>query len=563
MIRTLAGKFVDVSIKNGRVFINPAKKVYKKYKELEPKRTYNTWILQDEDSCFVSKEIDKEPFISIVVPAYNTDPSHYLAMVYSVVNQHYENWELIIVNASEDEELKQNIKDSQNIDTRIKVVEPKKNLGIAGNTNFGLKYCKGDYIAFLDHDDLLHICALHSVAYAINNHGAELIYSDEDKIKDDSSFYFNPFFKPAWSPDLFENVNYINHFTVVKAEFVKKVEELRPKCDGAQDYDLLLRVIDTCKPKIEHISRVLYHWRAAETSTASDFSTKTYVLDAGTFALKEHLERVGVKGTAKAIPNRPGFYETLPEAPKKVSIAIGPVDPSRYRLCLAWLEELSKYTDHMNTQLIVGDWVKKYKTKLKFSSVNYIKSSDSEYWQNVAETVSGEVVLCFRAAALPRNKQEIQKLASAASLGNKIISPFIISTDNSILDAGLVESDHGKQRLFTGCKLGDDSYYGSTELVRNVSGLTMSFFACTKDNFVKLLSGAKGKVLSDKDLDNLGAIRKVAYPHTPMIYKGELLDDALRNDLYFNPQLMQAHTDLYIKVPRWENLKEKSERENG
>jgi glycosyltransferase involved in cell wall biosynthesis len=499
-----------------------------------------------------------------VVPAYNTEPSHYLAMIYSVINQHYENWELVIVNASNDSSLKTKIKESQEIDTRIKVVEPNKNLGIAGNTNFGLKHCKGEYIAFLDHDDLLHGCALHCVAHVIDKAGAGLIYSDEDKIKEDSSFYYGPFFKPAWSPDLFENANYINHLTAVKASYVKKVNGLRPECDGAQDYDLLLRVIDICQPKIEHISRVLYHWRAAQTSTASDFSTKSYVLQAGTKALSEHLERQGVKGSVKAIANRPGFYETLPHAPKKISIVIGPVDSPNYRLCLTWLEELSgRINKATKTELIVGDWLKKYKPSFKFDSVCYVEGSDKEYWLKAAEAASEAVVFCFTAAALPHDDHAISKLAAMATKGQNVISPFVVSNDRIILDAGLVESDHGKQRLFTGCKLGDDSYYSSTELNRNVAGLTLDFFACNQEIFTKLAANAESSSLTDFDLDKLKGIKKVVNPHAFFIYKGELLRDPLRNSKYFNPQLTQAHTELYVKVPRWENLKERSERENA
>lgn len=563
MIRSLAGKFTNVAVKNGQFVIRPARIAYKKYKEQAPKQTYNAWVTQNEESCFMPGNLKREPLISIVVPAYNTEPSHYLSMVYSVANQHYENWELVIVNASDNQELKEKISASQSIDARIKVVEPKKNLGISGNTNFGIEHCTGEYIAFLDHDDLLHICALHSLAYVIGESGAGIIYSDEDKIKDDGSMYFEPFFKPAWSPDLLGNVNYINHFTAIKTEHVKKVGGLRPKFDGAQDYDLLLRVIDICQPKIEHISRVLYHWRAAATSTANDFSTKGYVLDAGAAALTEHLERQGVKGAAKAIPNRPGFYETLPRAPGKVSIVIGPVDTPNYRLCLVWLEELNKRIGKsLKIQLIIGDWLKKYKPNITFDTISYIEGSNKEYWHQAAKAVKESTVLCFTAAALPDDKQAILKLIAIVGGGQRIASPMVVSQDKSILDAGLVESDHGKQRLFTGCKLGDSTYYGSTEWVRNVAGLTLDFFACNKDNFTKLASSASSRLLTDKELDKLGKIQKVVNPHAYFVYKGELLEDTFRNSRYFNPQLMQAHTDLYIKVPRWESLKDQSEREN-
>ena len=549
----------------GQFAKEPLKKAYKAYKQAAPRATYNTWVSENEDSCFVRKKLQEEPLISVVVPAYNTEPSHFLAMVFSVVNQHYDNWELVIVNASDERSAKNRIAQTADIDTRIKVVTPEKNLGIAGNTNFGIKHCKGTYIAFLDHDDLLHKCALHSVMSAIDETGAGIVYTDEDKIKDDSSLFFEPFLKPRWSPDLFENANYINHFTVIKAEHVNKVKGLRSKCDGAQDYDLLLRVLDECEPKIEHVSRILYHWRAAATSTANDFATKTYVLEAGEHALKEHLERRGIKGTAKAIPGMPGFYATLPQTPSKLSVVIGPVDASNRRLCAVWLQELAKKIDHnIHTELVVGDWLEKYDIEAGFNSTHYIEGPDETYWRRAAAAVSHDNVLCFSNAALPDDEHAISEIIAQASVGNVVSSPYIVG-GKMILDAGLVESDHGKQRLFTGCEIGDDSYYGYTGLVRNVAGLTLDIFAAKKDLFTRLAKNKTDTVLTDMDLDNVkdDDTRLIVNPRAKFNFNGTLNIENFRNERYFNPQLAQAHTDLYVKVSSWGNLKSISERDNA
>lgn len=564
MIRSLTGKLVNVTIKNGQFFIEPAKKAYIAYRQSAPRATYNTWVRENEERCYVKGALKHEPLISIVVPAYNPEPSHYLSMVYSVVNQHYDNWELVVVNASDDKRSKQQIAQSADIDARIKVVTPDKNRGIAANTNLGLQHCHGDYIAFLDHDDLLQICALHSIAYTATKTDAGIIYSDEDKIKDDDSMFFQPFFKPQWSPDLFENVNYINHLTVVKKEHVDKVNGLRPKFDGAQDYDFLLRVIDICDPKIEHISRILYHWRAAKSSTANDFSTKQYVLKAGETALQEHLKRQNIKGKAQAIEGMPGFYRTLPQPPLKISIVIGPVDPNNYRLCAVWLNELAKKipTD-LKTELIVGDWLEKHELQ-GYTHIKYLDCDQKTYWSKVADTVGENTVLCFSAAAIPDDPSAIYELISQASSGDKYVSPFIVG-GNMILDAGLVESDHGKQRLFTGCELGDDTYYGYTGFVRNVAGLTLDIFATNKDNFAKVTRDKNNAILTDIDLDHAktAQTKLVVNPRAKFNFKGYLTLDKFHNDQYFNPQLTQAHTDLYVKVPFWGNLKDRSERENG
>jgi Glycosyl transferase family 2 len=566
MISSLSKQIALRVARKGQFVAVPLKKAYKTYKQEIPKVTYNAWIVESQNSCYVRKDPNQKPFISVIVPAYNTEPSHFLAMVYSVINQDYANWELVIVNASDNGEAKQRVAAATDIDTRIKVVTPDKNLGIAGNTNFGIKHCSGDYIAFLDHDDLLHKCALHSMAAAISQTGAGIVYSDEDKIKDDSSMFFDPFFKPKWSPDLFENVNYINHLTVIKTEHIRRVKALRPKFDGAQDYDLLLRVIDICKPRIEHVSRVLYHWRAASTSTASDFSTKTYVMKAGQSALREHLERQGVKGSTKPMPNLPGFYRTIPETPRKISLVIGPVDQSNHHLCVAWLKELSKQIDNgIETQLVIGDWLKRRDLGNSFSSVKYIEGRDDTYWQTAAKAADEPVVLCFGIAALPYDKHAISEIIAQASTGQTVVAPFVVGGDNTILDAGLVESEHGKQRLFTGCRLGDSTYYGYTGFVRNVAGLTLDIFAASRGKFVELTANKHGSTLTDIDLDKIKShdTRLIVNPRAPLDFKGALTLDKFMNDQYFNPQLMQAHTDLYVKVSSWGNLKDVSERDNA
>jgi hypothetical protein len=563
MIRSLASGLIETSIRKGRFAITPAKTAYKKYKQRAPQLTYNAWVIENEEICFVPDELKREPLISVVVPAYNPEYSHYLAMVYSVINQHYDNWELVIVNASDNDKIKQATARSEEIDTRIKVVTPDKNLGISGNTNFGLKHCSGEYVAFLDHDDLLHLCALHSLAHMIGKTGAGVIYSDEDKIKDDSSMFFQPFLKPRWSPDLFENVNYINHLTAIKKEHIDKVGGLRPKFDGAQDYDLLLRVIDICEPKVEHISRILYHWRTAKSSTANDFSTKAYVLDAGQAALQEHLKRRGIKGKAGAIAGMPGFYRTLPDAPGRLSVVVGPTDRDKQRLCAVWLEELGKrFPKDTKTELVIGAWFKTYDTKAGFDKIEYIEEDKPSYWQRASNVVSEKTVLCFAAAALPDDAAAIAELAAQASAGDVFVSPFIVG-GKMILDAGLVESDHGKQRLFTGCALGDDSYYGYTGFVRNVAGLTLDIFVTSRENFARLTHDKHGASLSDIDLDRAknADTRLIVNPRAKFNFKGALTVDKFHNDQYFNPQLTQAHTDLYVKVPFWGKLKELSEKE--
>ena len=164
---------------------------------------------------------------------------------------------LCLADGSTDAESTQLIQTLSKNDSRIQHVKISENLGIVGNTNKGLKQADGEFIAFLDHDDILSEFALAEVVLALNkDKNLDLIYSDEDKLSDDGRSRLIPFFKPDWSPDLLLGVNYITHFVVARKSIVDKIGGLRKGFDGAQDYDFLLRFTEQTD-KIKHISKML------------------------------------------------------------------------------------------------------------------------------------------------------------------------------------------------------------------------------------------------------------------------------------------------------------------
>jgi glycosyltransferase involved in cell wall biosynthesis len=565
MLRSISNKSLSLAIRKGQFAIRPLKKVYKVHKERPIKYAYNSWSDENDRQCFAGDHSRSGPLVSIVVPVYNTELSDYLAMVYSVINQHYESWEMIIVNASSDPASRKQVDESASIDTRIKVIEQKNNQGISINTNLGIKSAIGKYIAFLDHDDVLHPCALHASLDVIGTTGAELTYSDEDKIKADSSLFFEPFRKPKYSPDLLMNVNYFNHLTIIKADFVKQVGGLREECDGAQDFDMLLRIINKYNPKIVHIPRVLYHWRAAATSTASSTGTKPKVLEAGTKALQHHIDNVGIKGTAHSIVNRPGFYEINFEQPKSITIVVGKVAEANHRLVGSWLSELlNSLPEYGNVQIIVGDWLKVLKPDLSNHEITYL--AHDNYWSNAAKEIKGETVLCLRDALVPQTKDAISKVIGRAYQQDVIVAPVIISSGGTIIDAGLVKTISGhNQPLFKGNKLGDSTYFGTTEWVRNVDALNLNVFAASRHNASKLFEGLHNQ--SDTSLKNFlksnPDTRLVLDAQAPMIFKAHLMPSPLINNTYFNPELTQAFApSINVDMSDWGQTKDRSEREN-
>jgi O-antigen biosynthesis protein len=478
-------------LRNLRFILRPIKNAYRSYLDLSVRRTYHKWAVHNELDCFVNDSLHEDALVSIVVPVFNTDKEHLREMIYSVVNQHYQNWELILVNASSNPESRQDAESSTQIDTRIKTVTPEKNLGISANTNLGIEAAQGEFIAFLDHDDLLHPCALHASMVLQTDQGADLIYSDEDKINHDGNYFFGPHCKADWSPSLLENLNYINHFTIIRSKFVKGLDGLRPECDGAQDYDFLWRVIDEYNPHIAHVPRVLYHWRAAQSSTAHDISTKTYIFKAGKKALQDHLDRKNIPATAEIIHSKPGFYKVNYKKPDGVSIVIGEVEKMRRPACVTWLKSLLENYDEKQVELLIGDWFEPYRQKFSFKNIQTIKASDPEdHFKQAAKRAKHETLVVFEEAATPKKKDSLFELASAAlHSGADAVQPMVLEFDGTIYDAGLVDAEYGYQPLFKGLKFGRNTFFGDTDWVRNVSAVGGTVYATTKSKLARLKDG--------------------------------------------------------------------------
>lgn len=235
--------------------------------------------------------------ISIVVPLYNTLETFLQEMIQSVIDQTYGNWELCMADGSDENHayVGRICCSYGHEDKRIKYKKLEKNLGISGNTNACLEMSTGDYIALLDHDDLLHPAALYEVMHAICDKGADFIYTDENTFHKTPEDAYCPHFKPDYAPDTLRSYNYICHFSVFSKSLLKHTGVFRSEFDGSQDYDMILRLTENAA-QIVHIPKILYYWRSHEASVASTVEAKPYTLIAAKKALSEHLNRIGLKG---------------------------------------------------------------------------------------------------------------------------------------------------------------------------------------------------------------------------------------------------------------------------
>ncbi|MHC5001437.1 MAG: glycosyltransferase family 2 protein [Planctomycetota bacterium] len=242
------------------------------------------------------KKCQHQPLISIITSVYKVDAKWLDLSIRSVVNQHYQNWELILVDdGSQRPDLSDLIASWCQKDRRIKSIQLEQNRGIAGATNAGFGQATGEFIGILDHDDELTPDALVWVVWTLNQHPqAKWFYSDEDLITTRGDCH-SPFYKPDYSPENLLSRNFICHFRVYAADVLRQIGGKRTGFDGAQDHDLALRYSEVITPdQIVHIPRVLYHWRTIRSSAATSIQAKPKAATAGVRAVSEAFRRRGV-----------------------------------------------------------------------------------------------------------------------------------------------------------------------------------------------------------------------------------------------------------------------------
>jgi hypothetical protein len=298
--------------------------------------------LSAAESAELLADCPSKPLISIVVPVYQARPAWLQRCVRSVQSQHYENWELLLVeDGPADAKMRRAIQQWCQAEQRIHARFLDEREGIAGATNAGIAMARGRFIGLLDHDDELTPDALAWMVAAHNRRpDAQWFYSDEDKLSRWGRRH-GAYFKPDFSPEMLLATMFTCHLSVYGTAALRRVGGLRPGFDGAQDHDLALRITEVVpRHQVVHVPRVLYHWRAVSGSTAAGNRQKPGACESGRRAVADALERRGMKGEVATHPLADGVYLRKDPGPKmlrnRTAEKSASIRPSRRTATSTW-----------------------------------------------------------------------------------------------------------------------------------------------------------------------------------------------------------------------------------
>lgn len=560
-----------------RKIINTIKNRNKNVDVYNEKTAYTNWILNNENYNISKVKEDIEnfnynPTISIVLPVYNVGENWLRKCIDSVTNQYYEKWELCIADdCSNKPHIKKVLSEYESKDKRIKVIYRDTNGHISEASNSALSLSTGDFIGLLDNDDELSLFALYEVVKCLNiNPKADLIYSDEDKIDEQGNRSF-PHFKPDWSPDTLLSCNYITHFSVFRKTLIDKIGGFRKGYEGAQDYDIILRATENIpSEKIIHISKILYHWRTIEGSTATISSGKNYAYEAGFRALEDMIKRRGYNAIVNKFDEIPYYdVEFIPSKEAFVSIIIPTKDKSD--LLKTCIDSIFKATQKVKFEIIIIDnnsEEEATKNLFEHYSNNYenitvltlkIPFNYSKLNNEAVKIAKGNLLLFLNNDTEVISKNWLEILAGQAERDEVgIVGAKLLYPNNTIQHAGVVLGIGGVAGHVHLQKNEDASgYYSRLKLNYNYSAVTGACLMVKKNIFEDVCGLDEDLQVAFNDVDfcikvmskgfyNI-YLSKVKLYHYESISRGK--DDTLE-------KMTKFQNECYIMKNKWNTILE-------
>lgn len=466
---------------------------------------YKDWILFNEPDDFElgrqrqqSDDFAKKPLISIITPVFNPPVAVLEDLIQSVLKQTYPKFELCLGDFGTDQDVKDLIAKYARKDPRVKTWAF-ENKGIAANSNLLLAKAEGDYIALLDHDDTLSPDALYENVSLMQRREYDFIYSDKDKI-DEAGNRFEPFFKPGWSPDIMLNANYLTHLNVMRTSIVKKVGGWSSDTDGAQDWDLFLKVVAESKT-IGHIPKVLYHWRVISTSTAMSIETKPYALQGQRNAVDRYLKSEGIPAHSYHVGSE--LLLQWDKGEGSCTVIVRSTSSASLRLILSAMQS-SPGVEWVVFHSYQLEWA----LKTKFKHVSFVSYDSGKYHLALRRFLArheGTVVLATDAID-PRsiNDSLIKALSGWLNVGGVLgVGPRVVDFDSKIaIECGAFVTKAGLKPVFAGSPPYHQTPLGNIEWIRDFQVLSGSIFCIAAPQAVKALRAAERGLVVGHSLDD-------------------------------------------------------------
>lgn len=432
-------------------------------------------------------QFKQQPLISIIVPVYNVAPQWLNKCIESVTNQFYHNWELCLYDDCSSNTATTNcLKQWEGKDKRIKIQFGQENKHISLASNEAVKMTSGEFIGLLDHDDELTADALFEVVKQVNKTpSVDFIFSDEDKIEMDGTLSF-PHFKPGVNLEYFAATNYICHFSVIRKTVGDSIGWFRQRYEGAQDYDLFLRLVSITR-NIAHIPKILYHYRRIPQSTADTFKAKDYAIEAGRNALMIYWYNQDQCGDVVPLQT-PGVYKLDPCTDPDFSVTFAIL--ANTETSLRKILKQIKQAEETDSEFIIFGEERILKdinsSELKTVSLQqtrnyseYINSALKETSKKYIYFIDGTVT--FNAKELFENLAEYSYRDTVGAIGGKLLT-----TNNKIYCSGLVKSKEGRS-IYThqGLSNRQQGYFSSLSVAREVSASSVEFMAIKTESLKK------------------------------------------------------------------------------
>jgi len=458
----------------------------------------------------------------------------------SVQAQSYMHWRWYIADASSDDSIWQMITEAATLDSRISPVRLPQNLGSSEKTNVALHMADTVYVVMLEQGHALAPFALYCVAQLLReNPETDFVYSDADTM-DDKGQRCEPFFKPVYSPEMMLSLNLLDHLSVFRRDWLDKIGYLNPAFDGAQYWDLYLRIIERTN-KIQHISKVLYHLREISDSKAPARNNMTDILDIERSLLTAHLERTGLRNIRIDFPPVDNNHSVCPNiswdltARKRISIII----PSRDNASLLsrCLNSLFSLTIYENYQVVVVDTgsvnpetfalYDRYSLDPRWKLVFYEGEFNFSRACNLGSyAADGELLLFLNNDTEILHGDWLQLMAQWFELSEiGIVGPKLLHPDCRVQHAGVIVGFGGlADHLFAGEQEQTWSIFGSDCWYRNFQAVTGACLLIARTLFDQLHGFDENFKLNFSDVDlclraQAAGFRTVYTPHVRLIHQ--------------------------------------------